>query len=69
MKGVRGGELLTSEVWVVYLCIAEAGVVEDLELCLICFGDVREVFFVVGVDVFWVRSSFFVAHEIPFWCS
>ena len=34
---------------------------------MICFGDVGEVLLVVGVDAFWICSSFFVPHVVPFW--
>ena len=59
----------TSKIRVINLNVTEAIVVENLELGLIGFGNVCEVLLVGGIDVFWICSSFLVAHVIPFRCS
>jgi hypothetical protein len=52
LKHGFGAEI--GEVGVVELDVAEAVVVENLELGLICFGDVGKVRVVVCIDVVWV---------------
>lgn len=66
--GMRGSVVLlgserelTSEIWVVDLDVAEAVIVEDLQLRLVCFGDIGKIFLVAGVDVFRERATLCIA--------
>jgi len=61
----EGRGKLTSEIWVVDLDVAEAVIVEDLQLRLVCFGDIGKIFLVAGVDVFRERATLSVSHVIP----
>lgn len=56
------------EIWVVKLDVAEAVVVENLKLCLICFGNVGKVFIIGRVYIAWVRLTLLVAKVVPIWC-
>lgn len=57
--------VLTGEVGIVDLCVAEAGIVEDLELDLVGLGDVGEVIVVVDVGVVDVGFLGTVAEVVP----
>lgn len=60
--------VLTGEIRVVDLDIAEAIIVENLKLHLVRFGDVGEVLLIAWIYVLWVCSSLLVTHVIPFRC-
>jgi len=55
----------TSEVWIIDLNVSQACVVEDLEFGLVCFCNIGEVLFIIGVHILWVSFSSLVSQMIP----
>ena len=59
----------TSEIWIIDLSISQSCIIEDLKLCLVCLGNIVEIFLIIGIYLLWVSLASLVSQMIPIGCG